>query len=441
MSGRRSLRASLEDCVSRYRPKKVVDNRLENGVLLKADTPVTTPMYPMPKSLSDAKARNAKPRTTRYKIADGDGLFLFVMPSGSKYWRLKYFFECKEKLLALGVYPEVSLSDARERRAQARKVLAAGNDPADVKREAKRQEILKSDNAFEVVAREWFEKRKHEWKPSSAVAMLGRLEQHILPKLGQRPIADINAPEVLAVLRVIEARGTLETARRVMQICGKIFMYAIATGRAERNPVPDLRGALKTPVSTHYSFLKASDLPEFLKKLEAYDGSLQTKLALNLLLLTFVRTNELRGAQWTEIDWDKAEWRIPAERMKMKEMHLVPLSRQAIAILRELQKHSGSREYVFPNQHNPSTFMSENTMLYALYRMGYHSRTTGHGFRSSASTILNEHDFRADVIERQLAHSERNSVRAAYNHAQYLPERRKMMQWWADYLEKAAATR
>ena len=350
-------------------------------------------MYPMPMSLSDAKVRNAKPRTKPYKIADGEGLFLLVTPSGSKYWRLKYFFAGKEKLLALGVYPEVTLADARERRAQARKVLAAGNDPGEAKKEAKRLATFKNANTFEVVAREWFEKRKHEWAPSSADTMLARLEQHILPKLGQRPIADITAPEVLAMLRVVEGKGTLETARRVMQICGQIFMYAIATGRAERNPVPDLRGALKTPVVKHHSFLKASDLPDYLKNLEAYDGSLQTKLALRFLLLTFVRTTELRGAQWTEIDWDKAEWRIPAERMKMKELHIVPLSRQAIAVLRELQKLTGNRQYVFPNQHNPATFMSENTMLYALYRMGYHSRATGHGFRSTASTILNEHGF------------------------------------------------
>jgi len=390
-------------------------------------------------SLSDAKARNAKPRTKPYKIADGEGLFLLITPSGSKYWRLKYFFAGKEKLLALGVYPDVTLADARDRRAQARKILAARNDPGEAKKEVKRLATLKSTNAFETVAREWFEKRKHEWTPSSAKTMLARLDQHILPKLGSRPIAEITPPEVLAMARVVEASGALETARRVMQICGQIFMYAIATGRAERNPVPDLRGALKTPVVKHYSFLKASDLPEYLKKLEAYDGNVQTKLALRLLLLTFVRTKELRGALWPEIDWDKAEWRIPAERMKMKELHIVPLSRQAIAVLRELQKHSGNREYLFPNEHNPATFMSENTMLYALYRMGYHSRTTGHGFRSTASTILNEHDFRADVIERQLAHSERDSVRAAYNHAQYLPERRKMMQWWADYLDEVAA--
>jgi integrase len=404
---------------------------------MEADTPPDERKYPM--SLSDAKVRNAKPRPKPYKLADGEGLFVLIVPSGSKYWRLKYFFAGKEKVLALGVYPDVPLADARDRRAQARKVLAAGNDPAAAKKEAKRLVILKSANAFEVVAREWFEKRKHEWASSSADTMLDRLEKHILPKLGQRPVAEITATEVLAMLRVVENKGTLETARRLMQMCGQIFMYAIATGRAERNPVPDLRGALKTPVTKHHAFLKASELPLYLKNLEVYDGSLQTKLALRFLMLTFVRTNELRGAQWAEIDWDKAEWRIPAERMKMKELHIVPLSKQAIAVLRELEKLSGDRQFVFPNHHNLTSFMSENTMLYALYRMGYHSRTTGHGFRSTASTILNEHDFRADVIERQLAHSERDSVRAAYNHAQYLPERRKMMQWWADYLDEVAA--
>jgi integrase len=431
------MRANLDGAGPYSRPSKVVDIRLKNGVLLVGDTPPANPMS----SLSDAKVRNAKPRPKRYKLADGEGLFLLVMPSGSKYWRLKYFFGGKEKLLALGVYPDVNLADARERRAQARRVLAAGNDPAEVKKEAKRLEHFNSDKSFEVVAREWFDKCRHEWKPSSTATHSVRLERYLLPKLGRRPIAEITAPEVLAMLRIIEARGTLETARRVMQMCGKVFMYAIATGRAERNPVPDLRGALKSPVAKHYSSLRASELPEFLSKLESYDGTQQTRLALRFLLLTFVRTNELRGAQWTEIDWDKAEWRIPADRMKMKELHIVPLSHQAITVLRELEQQSGHRQYVFPNQHTPTAFMSENTILYALYRMGYHSRATGHGFRSTASTILNEHGFRADVIERQLAHSERNSVRAAYNHAQYLPERRKMMQWWADYLEKKAVAK
>jgi integrase len=363
-------------------------------------------------SLSDAKARNAKPRTKPYKISDGEGLFLVVTPSGGKYWRMRYFFAGKEKVLALGVYPDVTLTDARERRAQARK---------------------------EAVAREWLEKRSHEWAPSSTKTRRVRLEAHILPKLGGRPIANITALDVLAMLRSVEDRGTLNTAHRVMQMCGQIFMYAIATGRADRNPVPDLRGALKTAVGKHYSYLNAKELPLYLKQLEAYDGSLQTKLALRFLLFTFVRTNELRGALWTEIDWDKSEWRIAAERMKMKELHIVPLSIQAISVLRQLEKITGNRLYLFPNQHNPAKFMSENTILFALYRMGYHSRATGHGFRSTASTILNENGFGADVIERQLAHSERNSVRAAYNHAQYLPERRKMMQWWADYLDEVAA--
>ena len=267
---------------------------------------------------------------------------------------------------------------------------------------------MKRTNAFEIIAKEWFEQRENEWAPSYSVRLRRQIERHILPKLGKRPVAEIMAPEVLGMLRVIEGRGTLETAHRMMQVTGQIFMYAIATGRAERNPVPDLRGALKAPVVKHHSYLNASELPAYLKKLDAYDGSLQTKLALRLLLLTFVRSIELRGAQWTEIDWDKAEWRIPAERMKMKELHIVPLSKQAVAVLRELERLNGDRTYVFPNEHNRSSFMSENTILFALYRMGYHSRATGHGFRSTASTILNEHGFRADVIERQLAHSERN---------------------------------
>jgi integrase len=392
-------------------------------------------------SLSDVKVRNAKPQTKPYKISDGDGLFLVVFPTGSKYWRMRYFFAGKEKLLALGVYPEVTLSDARDRRTQARKTLAAGSDPSEHKKEVKRLAVLKAENGFEAVAREWHEKRKHEWAEDSAKMVMARMERHIFPKLGKRPIADITAQEVLSALRVVEENGTLDTAQRAKQTCGQVFMYAIATGRAERNPAPDLRGALKAPVVKHHSYLKATDLKEFLKALEAYDGAVITKLALRFLLLTFVRTGELRGAKWTEIDFKKAEWRIPPERMKMKELHIVPLSRQAVAVLRELQKHSGEGHYVFPNQHNLSTYMSENTMLYALYRMGYHSRTTGHGFRSTASTILNENKFRPDVIERQLAHAERNSVRRAYNHAEYLKERRKMMQWWADYLDRAAKKR
>jgi integrase len=392
----------------------------------------------MPTSLSDAKVRNSRPRTKPFKIADGEGLFLLIMPSGSKYWRLKYFFAGKEKLLALGVYPEVNLADARERRAQARKVLAAGNDPGETKREAKRLLIQKHENTFEVVAREWHQNRLCKWTPEHAKKILKRLETHVFPKIGKRPIADIATSELLSVIRKIEEHGA-EIAHRLLQVCGQVFTYAVVTQRVTINPAVSLRGALKPVVKNNHAYLKPNELPEYLQELEAYDGALQTKLAMKFLLLTFVRTGELRGAAWSESDFDKAEWRIPAERMKMRDPHIVPLSRQAISVLKELKPITGNWQHVFPNQHKPSGQMSENTILYALYRMGYHSRATGHGFRSTASTVLNENDFPPDVIERQLAHSERDKVRAAYNHAQYLPERRKMMQWWADYLDEVAA--
>lgn len=394
-------------------------------------------MYPM--SLSDTKARNAKPKSKPFKIADGEGLYLLVTPSGSKYWRLRYFFNGKEKLLALGVYPEVGLADARERRSQARKQLAAGKDPSEIKKQTRRESTASCDNSFETIAREYLEKRAHEWTPGHVIAKRGHLERYLLPRLGSRPIGEITALEVLEVLRAVEAKGILDTTKRLRQVAGQVFMYAIATGRADRNPVPDLRGALKAPVVKHHTYLSEAEMPEYLNKLSDYNGSPLTKLALQFLLLTFVRTIEQRGAQWPEIDFDKAEWRIPAERMKMKEQHIVPLSKQAVEVLRQIKKLTGHRQFVFANEHNPASFMSENTMLYALYRMGYHSRATGHGFRSTASTILNENGFPPDVIERQLAHGERNKVRAAYNHAQYLPERRKMMQWWADYLDATAA--
>lgn len=385
--------------------------------------------------LTDAACKNAKPDSKSRKMADGGGMYLEVMPNGSKYWRMKYRYAGKEKRLSIGVYPEISLSEARNKREKARKLLAENIDPSYAKQEEKRQVLLKSENTFEAIAREWHETNLNTWTPKHGANVIKRLEGDIFPKLGNRVMTEISAPELLSTLRLIEKRGALDLTQTIAQYCGRIFSYAIATGRAERNPVGDLRGALKTPVRKHHAHLKASDLPEYLKKLEAYEGDLQTKLALKMLMLTFVRTTELRGAEWTEINFDAAEWRIPASRMKMKDPHIVPLSKQVIAILRELQKQSGNRQHVFPNSHRPSTFMSENTMLYALYRMGYHSRTTGHGFRATASTVLNENGFAPDVIERQLAHIERNKVRAAYNHAQYLPERRKMMQWWANYID------
>jgi integrase len=386
--------------------------------------------------LTDTNIRKAKPKAKPFKLSDSGGLFLLVQPSGSKWWRYKYRFGGKEKLLALGSYPETTLAMARKRHLEARELVAAGEDPGEAKRQAKRIAVIKSENNFELIGREWLGQNSNQWSAIYAADVKKRLENHIFPRLGHRPIAEINAPEILEVLRVIEKSGALDMAQRLMQTCGQIFMYAIVTTRAERNPVTDLRGALKTPVRKHHAYLKADELPEYLHKLEAYDGGIETKLALKFLMLTFVRTVELRGAEWTEINFDKAEWRVPVERMKMKNLHIVPLSTQAVAVLEELKKHTGNRKHLFPNQHNPVKVMSENTLLFALYRMGYHSKATGHGFRATASTILNEHGFNSDVIERQLAHVERNKVRAAYNHAEYLPERRKLMQWWADYLEQ-----
>ncbi|HEV2695907.1 MAG TPA: integrase arm-type DNA-binding domain-containing protein [Verrucomicrobiae bacterium] len=384
--------------------------------------------------LTNTAIRNAKPESKPYKMSDGGGLFLLVQPDGHKWWRYKYRFAGKEKLLALGTFPETSLAEARDLHAQARRTLKSGIDPSEAKREAKRQVKLKAANTFETVALEWYELHKHEWSSHYSTDVINRLKTHLFPPLRHRPIANLTAIDMLDVLRVIEKSGALDMTQRMLQTSAQIFRYAVTAGHVERNPVADLKGALKTPVRKHNSYLTAAQLPEYLQKLNAYE-TLQTKIALKLLLLTFVRTTELRGARWEELNLDKAEWRIPAERMKMKDPHIVPLSSQAVALFKEMQRISGNREHVFPNEINANKCMSNNTMLFALYRMGYRSRTTGHGFRACASTILNEQGFQPDVIERQLAHSERNGVRAAYNHAQYLPERRKMMQWWADYIE------
>ena len=389
-------------------------------------------------ALKDIHVRNAKPQSKIYRLFDGGGLYLEVTPAGGKYWRYKYRFSGKEKRLALGIYPDLGLAEARERHQEARKALAKCRDPSAVKREAARQIKIKSGNTFESIAREWHQNNVTKWTPKHGKKLLRRLEVDIFPKLGLRPIAEITSSELLEAIRKVESRGALDIAHRLLQSCGQVFAYAVITDRAERNPTRDLRGALKPVQKKHHAFLRADDLPEFLGKLFDYDGDIQTQLAVRFLLLTFVRTGEVRGAKWGEINFDKAEWRIPPERMKMRDPHIVPLSIQALAILRELQARTGNNEYVFPNQQKATGCMSENTILFALYRMGYHSRATGHGFRSTASTILNENDFPPDVIERQLAHRERNEVRAAYNPAQYLKERRKMMQWWADFLDKAS---
>lgn len=390
-------------------------------------------------ALTDVEIRNAKAAKQPYKLADGGGLYVLVNPGGSKYWRLKYRFAGKEKLLALGVYPLVRAAQAREARDEAKRLLNDGRDPATVRKEEKRTAQVSAANTFEALAREWVEQQRNRWTPNHAERVLNSLVTDVFPEIGFRPIAELTAPELLAVLRKIESRDALETASRVYQRCGAVFRYAVITGRCERSPAADLRGALKAPKRMNRAALSAADLPEYLAKLEAYDGHLQTKLGLKLLALTFVRTGELRGAEWAEIDFEHAEWRIPAERMKMRAAHIVPLSRQALAVLEQLKPLTGGGRLLFPNQSKPDACMSENTMLYALYRMGYHSRATGHGFRATASTILNEHGWKPDVIERQLAHAERNKVRAAYHRSEYLPERRNMMQAWADHLDALAA--
>jgi len=391
-------------------------------------------------SLTDRAIRNAKPRAKFYRVADEKGMYLEVTPKGSKYWRLKYRFAGKEKRLALGVYPDVSLAAARKRRDEAREQLAHGIDPAAHRKARKAVTAVGAANSFEVVAREWFAKYAPTWAPGHADKIIRRLEKDIFPWIGGRPIAEVTAPELLAVLRRIESRGAIETAHRAQQNCGQVFRYAIATGRAERDPSADLRGAL-TPVKEkhHASITDPKAIGELLRVIEGYQGSLVTKCALRLAPLVFVRPGELRKAEWSEFNLDDAEWRIRAQRMKMREQHIVPLSTQAVAILRELHALTGTGRYVFPGARTNGRPMSENTVNAALRRLGYaKDEMTGHGFRSMASTILNELGWHRDAIERQLAHAERNAMRAAYNFAQHLAERRKMMQAWADYLDALA---
>ncbi|CEJ19699.1 cp4-like integrase protein [Ralstonia solanacearum IPO1609] len=360
-----------------------------------------------------------------------------MMPNGSKYWRLKYRIAGKEKRLALGVYPSVGLAQARTARDDARRLIAAGTDPSQARKEAKLATTTARAHTFEVVAREWHEKQSATWVPTYATKVLHSLETDVFPDLGARPIAEITAPQMLATLRKVESRDALETVARLQQRCSAVFRYAIVTGRAIHNPCTDLKGAFKTAKVQHMARVQANEVPTLIRNIRGYDGDLITRIALQFMALTFVRTKELIGAQWSEIDFETAEWRIPAERMKMRDPHFVPLSRQAIALLHEAEKMTSGRQYVFQSPKG-RTHISNNTILYALYRLGYHSRMTGHGFRGLASTMLHEQGFNPDVIERQLAHAERNKVRAAYNHAQYLPERRRMMQHWADHLDQLA---
>jgi len=391
-------------------------------------------------ALTDIKIKTAKPREKAYKLFDGEGLYLHITPQGSKYWRLKYRFNGKEKLLALGVYDQVTLAEARTRRNEARNLLAKGIDPGLDKQEKKQSNRITTENSFEVIAHEWHDKFSIKWSPKHSTRIIRQLEKDIFPWLGERPISEITPPELLKTLQRIECRGAVETAHRAHQTCGQIFRYAIVSGYAERDPSADLRGALPPARAKHYASLTdASAVGELLRSINDYQGHFVTKCALRLAPLLFVRPGELRQAEWSEFDFEAAEWRIPAEKMKMRVKHIVPLSTQAITVLRELQPLTGDGKYVFPCVRTSKRSMSENTVNAGLRRLGYtKEEMTGHGFRSMASTLLNEQGWNRDAIERQLAHSERNNIRAAYNYAEYMPERRKMMQSWADYLDELA---
>lgn len=391
-------------------------------------------------ALSDTACRKAKPSAGIRKLADEKGLALWITPDGARYWRFRYRWQRKEQLLSLGVYPDVSLDKARRKRDAMRELLADGINPSAHRQEMKAASADLAANTFEAVARAWLAKNAENWVSAHASRIKRRIELDVLPWLGSRPIAEIAPREVLKVLQRIESRGAIETAHRAMSECSQVFRFAIATQRAESDPTRDLRGALTTPAEAHHaSITEPKAVGELLRALRGYKGSFVTACALKLAPLVFVRPGELRHAEWSEIDFDKAEWRIPAEKMKARELHLVPLSQQSLEVLRELHPLTGRGRYVFPGVRSNKRPMSENTVLAALRRLGYTGeQMTGHGFRSLASTLLNEQGWNGDAIERQLAHAERDNVRAAYNYAEYLPERRKMMQAWADYLDRLA---
>lgn len=391
--------------------------------------------------LSNLLIKNAKSQTKTTRLSDGRGMYLEISPNGGKWWRFKYRLNGKEKRMSLGVYPDVGLVDARDNREAARKLVAAGVDPAEHRKAVKVAQVESTENTFEAIAREWFGSFSKHWVAAHADKIIRRLELNVFPYIGARPVKAITAQELLMVLRRVESRGANETAHRAMQVCGRVFRYAVATGRAERDPSRDLGGALAPVKEKHLaSITDPEEVGALLRAIDAYEGSLITRCALRLAPLVFVRPGELRAAQWAEFDFDNAEWRIPAVRMKMRVQHIVPLSTQAIAVLQDLQQLTGRFSLAFPGVRSRFRPMSENTVTAASRRMGYSGDDmTGHGFRSMASTLLNEQGWNRDAIERQLAHGERDAVRAAYNYAQHLPERRRMMQAWADYLQQLKA--
>ncbi|MEH0834620.1 tyrosine-type recombinase/integrase [Pectobacterium cacticida] len=378
----------------------------------------------------------AKPKEKSYKLADGGGMYLEVLPNGTKSWRMKYRVGGKEKRVVFGLYPTITLAEARSKRDEAKKLLANGGDPSEEKQVEKQAKIAAVNNSFKLIALEWHEHKRPNWSKGYAEDILEYLKKDIFPYLGKRPITDINPKDMLDVLRKMEQRGVLDKLKKTRQACRQIFTYAIVSGRAEYNPVTDLAGVLKAPKQKHFPYLLADELGPFIKALNGYSGSRITQIATRLLMLTGLRTIELRSAEWQEIDFGKKIWQIPKERMKMRRPHLVPLSTQVYDLLSELQNITGGFQLVFPGRNDSSKSMSEASINQVIKRVGYDKKLTGHGFRHTMSTILHEQGFNSAWIELQLAHVDKNSIRATYNHALYLDGRREMLQWYADYVDK-----
>ena len=396
--------------------------------------------------LTELSVKQAKPKEKQYKLTDGEGMYLRVYPNGSKYWQLQYWFDGKQKILSLGVWPDVSLKEARDERFESKKKIKVGIDPNDKRKESlEAQKIYfekekeRETTTFRIITEEWLSRQSVLWTERHSRGVQNSLKIHVLPDLGEIPIADISTQDVIAILRKIEADGKFETCYRLRQKIEAIFSYAEIEGKCVGNPAKGLQQILTKPQPKSQNSLPISELPEYLKKIAADKVTAPTTLlAMKFIILTFVRTSELRFADWKEFEIDCTEplWVIPAERMKMRKTHHVPLSRQAVSILKEMEQYSGQEGYVFPQFYNRKKPMSENTLLYFSNRLGYAGRNTIHGFRALASTVLNEsRKWHPDVIERQLAHQESNKVRSAYNRAEHLDERRKMMNWWSDYIE------
>ncbi|EFC1680104.1 MULTISPECIES: phage integrase central domain-containing protein [Enterobacteriaceae] len=385
--------------------------------------------------LTDLEIRRSKPREKPYTLNDGSGLSLLIEPNGSKGWRFRYRFDGKPKMLSLGTYPDIPLTEARLKRDEAKKLVVAGINPSDVRKREKQVREEERGNTFEAIAREWYEKRTDRWSAGYAEEMMKTFETDVFPFIGGRPIAEIKPMELMGVLSRLDERGATEKLRKVRQRCGEVWRYAIVTGRAEYNPAPDLVSAFVPHKKEHYAFLKHEELPEFFRTLNTYSGSIVVKLAMRLQVLTGLRPGELRQGEWAEIDFEKRLWEVPPSRMKKRRPHCVPLSDQAIAILEQLKPITGHYQFIFPGRIHHSKPMSEMAMNVLIRRIGYAGRVTGHGFRHTMSTILHEQGYNTAWIETQLAHVDKNSIRGTYNHAQYLDGRREMLQWYADYMD------